>query len=49
MLSSIQFNLYEQDFVFYGIIKDKNYLQESNSEFSLKKDPFLCYQAGKIV
>lgn len=33
MLSLIQFNLYEQEFVFYGIIKDKNYLQASNSKF----------------
>lgn len=40
MLSSIQFNLYEQDFVFYEIIRGINYLQESNSKFSFKKDPF---------
>lgn len=45
MLSLTQFNFYVQDFVFYGIIEDKNYLQALNSKF--KKDPLLWYEAGK--
>lgn len=40
MLSLIQFNLYEQDFVFYGTIKTKIICKHQVQNFQLRKTPF---------